>query len=81
MPETWPQDAKDLAAAVRRNGSALLTVARQFQTPAAFMGATMSAAISCADAPARVGPRRWPQVIGHLTRVDRLYGRLRGWSL
>ena len=79
IPETWPQDAKDLAAAVRGNGSALLTVARQLQTPAAFMGATTSAAISCADAPARMGSRSWPQVIGRLSRLDRLYGTLLGW--
>ena len=81
IPDTWPEDARDLAAAVHGNGSALLTVARQFATPAAFMGATTSAAISCADAPARASLRSWPQVIGRLSRVDRLYGHLLGWWL
>ena len=81
IPETWPQDAKDLAAATRGNGSALLTVARRLQTPTALMGATTSAAISCADAPARLGPGSWPQVIGHLSEIDRLSGRLTGWWL
>jgi pimeloyl-ACP methyl ester carboxylesterase len=81
VPETWPQDAKDLQAAVRGDGSALLTEARQLLTPAAFMGATTSAAISCADAPAHAGLRSWPRVIGRLTREDRLYGPLLGWWL
>jgi pimeloyl-ACP methyl ester carboxylesterase len=81
IPETWPQDATDLEAAVRGNGSALLTEARKLQSPAGFMGATTSAAISCADAPAHMGLRSWPQVIARLTRVDRLYGPLLGWWL
>ena len=81
IPRSWPQDAKDLDAAVRGDGSALATEARKLLTPAGFMGATTSAAISCADAPARMPLRRWPQVIGRLTRGDRLYGRLSGWWL
>ncbi len=81
VPETWPQDAKDLDAAVRGNGSVLATEARKLETPAAFMGATTSAAISCADAPAHMGSRSWPRVIGRLTRVDRLSGALLGWWL
>jgi pimeloyl-ACP methyl ester carboxylesterase len=81
LPELWPADAKDLDAAVRGDGSALATEARKLETPAAFMGATTSAAISCADAPARVPLRSWPQVIGGLGRVDRLSGPLLGWWL
>jgi pimeloyl-ACP methyl ester carboxylesterase len=81
IPETWPDDAKDLAAAARGDGSALATAARQLLTPAGFTAATTSAAISCADAPAHRSLRSWPQVIGRLTRVDRLYGRLLGWWL
>jgi TAP-like protein len=81
LPETWPDDAKDLDAAVRGDGSALATEARQLRTPAGFAGATTSAAISCADAPAHQSSRSWPRVIGRLTRLDRLYGTLLGWWL
>jgi pimeloyl-ACP methyl ester carboxylesterase len=78
VPETWPADAKALDAAVHGDGSALATEARTLLTPAAFTGATTSAAISCADAPARMGSRSWPRVIGRLTRVDRFTGALLG---
>jgi pimeloyl-ACP methyl ester carboxylesterase len=81
LPELWPQDANDLAAALAGDGSALLTEARKLLTPAAFMGATTSAAISCADAPAQMGARSWPEVIGRLSRGDRLFGALLGWWL
>ena len=81
LPETWPQDAKALAAAVGGDGSALLTETRQLETPPGFMGATTSAAISCADASAHAGLRSWPRVIGRLTREYRLYGTLLGWWL
>ena len=81
LPETWPQDAKDLAAAVGGDGSALLSMTRQLETPAGLMGAATSAAISCADASAQMGLRSWPRVIGRLSREDRLYGTLLGWWL
>jgi pimeloyl-ACP methyl ester carboxylesterase len=81
IPEIWPDDAKDLDAAVRGDGSALATKARQLVTPAGFAGATTSAAISCADAPARRSSHAWPQVIERFTRIDRLYGPLLGWWL
>ena len=80
-PDAWPQDAKDLDAAVRGNGSALATEARKLLTPAGFAGATTSAAISCADAPAHMGSRSWPQAIGRFTRTNRLYGPVLGWWL
>jgi pimeloyl-ACP methyl ester carboxylesterase len=80
-PETWPGDARDLRAALRGDGSALDTAAREFLTPAGWAGATTSAAIQCADAPARSGSRRWPQVIGRLNRISRLQGRVQGWWL
>jgi pimeloyl-ACP methyl ester carboxylesterase len=81
VPETWPQVAKNLDAALRGDGSALATEARTLLTPAGFAGATTSAAVSCADTPARQGSRSWPQVIGRLTRIDRLYGPVLGWWL
>jgi pimeloyl-ACP methyl ester carboxylesterase len=81
IPEAWPQVAKNLDAALRGDGSALATEARTLLTPAGFAGATTSAAVSCADTPAQQGSRSWPQVIGRLTRIDRLYGPVLGWWL
>jgi pimeloyl-ACP methyl ester carboxylesterase len=59
----------------------LATEARKLQTPAGFMGATTSAAISCADAPAHQRLRSWPREIRRFNRVDRLSGTLLGWWL
>jgi len=81
VPGNWPQDASDLEAALRGDGSALATEARALLTPAAFQGATTSAAISCADAPAHERLQNWPRVIDRFTKGDRLYGLLLGWWL
>jgi pimeloyl-ACP methyl ester carboxylesterase len=81
IPEVWPDDAKDLNAAVRGDGSALATEARKLLTPAGFAGGTTSSAISCADSPAHRSSRSWPRVIGRLNRIDRLYGAFLGWLL
>jgi pimeloyl-ACP methyl ester carboxylesterase len=81
VPANWPQDASDLDSALRGDGSALATEARTLLTPAGFQGATTSAAISCADAPAHKRLQSWPRVIARLTRGDRLYGPVLGWWL
>jgi pimeloyl-ACP methyl ester carboxylesterase len=81
IPQTWPEVARNLDAAVRGDGSALATEARALLTPAGFAGATTSAAISCADTPAHRGSRSWPQVIDRFSRIGRLYGTLLGWWL
>jgi pimeloyl-ACP methyl ester carboxylesterase len=80
-PDLWPRDAEDLDAALGGDGSALETAARPMLAPAAWSAATTSAAISCADAPARRGSRSWPRVIGRLNRISRLQGRVQGWWL
>ena len=80
-PALWPQDAKDLDAALGGDGSALETEARTWLTPAGWSAATTSAAISCADAPALRGSRAWPRVIRRFDRVSRLQGRVTGWWL
>jgi pimeloyl-ACP methyl ester carboxylesterase len=80
-PDLWPQDARDIAAALGGDGSALETEAAGFTTPAGFAGYTTSAAISCADAPARRSSRDWPRVIKRFTRISRLYGPVLGWGL
>jgi pimeloyl-ACP methyl ester carboxylesterase len=81
LPSSWPRDASEINSALHGDGSALATEARSLLTPAGFQGAVTSAAISCADAPAHMPLRRWPQVVGSLTRGDRLYGTLSGWWL
>jgi pimeloyl-ACP methyl ester carboxylesterase len=80
-PAQWPQDAEDLDAALGGDGSALEAAARAALTTAGFAGATTSAAISCADAPAHRGSRSWPEVIRRLNRISRLQGRVQGWWL
>jgi pimeloyl-ACP methyl ester carboxylesterase len=78
-PRTWPDNAANLLSAMRGDGSALQSGASGFNTPAGWAGATTSAAISCADAPARRKLRAWPSVIKRLVRVGRLEGRAEGW--
>lgn len=78
-PDLWPQDAKDLRAAFGGDGSALESAARVFLTPPGWAGATTSAAIQCADAPARRSLRSWPKVIGRLKGISRLQGQVQGW--
>ena len=80
-PALWRQDARDLGAAVRGDGSALETEARQWLKPEGWSTATTSAAVSCADAGARRGSRSWPQVIGRLDQISPLQGRVTGWWL
>jgi pimeloyl-ACP methyl ester carboxylesterase len=80
-PPLWPQDAKNLDAALAGDGSALETEARAWLTPEGWSSATTSAAVSCADAPALRGSRSWPQVIQRLDRISRLQGRVIGWWL
>jgi pimeloyl-ACP methyl ester carboxylesterase len=78
-PDLWPGNARNLAAALGGDGSGLETEAGSFLTPAGFAGATTSAAIQCADAPARNGSRSWPRVIKRFTRISRFYGPILGW--
>ncbi|MEV4415663.1 alpha/beta hydrolase [Catellatospora sp. NPDC049609] len=81
LPLTWPQFAKDLDAAAGGDASALLTQAREMQSPAAFAASTTSAAISCGDGPARVPVAQWPQTIAAFTESGRLWGPVLGWWL
>src|SRR5262245_50232624 len=78
-PRVWPANAADLAAALRGDGSALLSGASGFLTPAGWAGVAASTAIQCADAPADKRSRAWPQVIGRLEQISRLQGRIQGW--
>jgi hypothetical protein len=80
-PALWPGDAADLDAALAGDGSALAAAARLLQTPTAWSATVTSAAISCADAPARRRARAWPRVIRRFDGVSRLQGRVQGWWL
>ncbi len=82
-PATWPADAADLNAAAGGNGSALEGAASESVSPAGWSGASTSAAIQCADAPAKRSARAWPQVYKRLKRVGKLQGPLNfawGWA-
>jgi pimeloyl-ACP methyl ester carboxylesterase len=73
-PRTWPDHAEDLAAAVRGNASALENTAGFFVSPAGWGSATTSAAIQCADGPARKGPGAWRKVFKRQKRISPLAG-------
>jgi pimeloyl-ACP methyl ester carboxylesterase len=73
-PRTWPQDAADLDAALRGDGSALEDAASGFTSPDGWGSASTSAAIQCADGPARKRPRAWPQVFKRQKRIGTLQG-------
>jgi TAP-like protein len=73
-PATWPQNASDLDAAVRGDGSALESAASSIRSPTGWATGTVQAAITCADGPARQGPGAWPQVFKRLKRNSTLAG-------
>jgi pimeloyl-ACP methyl ester carboxylesterase len=75
-PTVWPQNAVDLDAALRGDGSALVDAASGFTSPDGWGGASTSAAIQCADAPNQKGPRAGPEVFERLTRAGTLQGPL-----
>jgi pimeloyl-ACP methyl ester carboxylesterase len=78
-PEEWPQLAEEIAAAEAGDGSALEMRARPIRSPQGWSGVTTSAAIQCADGPARQGPAAWPQVIRRLEGISFLQGAIQGW--
>ncbi len=80
-PAAWPQNAAALDSALRGDASDLEAGARPFLSPQGWAGVTTSAAIQCADAPARRSLRAWPHVIGRLNRISRMQGRVNGWWL
>ncbi len=80
-PAAWPGNAASLDAALGGDAAALIAEASGYLTPAGWNGATTSAAIQCADAPARKPLRDWPQVIGRLDGISRMQGKVNGWWL
>ena len=80
LPLTWPQFATDLEAAINGDATNLKIAAQAQQTPEAFAAFTTTAAISCADGPARQPVSAWPEVIDHFTDVSMLWGPRYGWG-
>ncbi|QNK82875.1 alpha/beta hydrolase [Nakamurella sp. PAMC28650] len=81
VPLTWPTFANDLEAAIDGDASALEITVQALQSPQASPGFFTSAAISCADAPARVPLSAWPAQISRFTNSGSLDGPLLGWTL
>jgi pimeloyl-ACP methyl ester carboxylesterase len=81
LPLTWPEFAANLNAAANGDGSALKTEARLSLSPQGMQASTTSAAISCADGPARLPSSAWPVAIRRFTNVGKLWGPVLGWSL
>ena len=80
LPLTWPQFATDLEAAINGDATNLKIAAQAQQTPEGFAEFTTSAAITCADGPARQPVSAWPEVIDHFTDVSKLWGPRNGWG-
>lgn len=80
LPLTWPQFATDLEAAINGDATNLKIAAQAQQTPEGFAEFTTSAAITCADGPARQPVSAWPEVIDHFTDVSMLWGPRNGWG-
>jgi len=78
-PGAWPQLGEELSAAEGGDGSALETRARLLRSPTGWSGVTTSAAIQCADGPARQRSGEWAKVIGRLAGVSYLQGLVQGW--
>ena len=79
-PSTWPVAAAALEAAIEGDASAVATVARTFTSDQVRMAVQeQSAALVCADSPARHPASAWPQVVDHLEAVSRIGGPVVGW--
>jgi pimeloyl-ACP methyl ester carboxylesterase len=81
VPLTWTQFAADLNAAANGDATNLETAARAMQSPDGFAAFTTSAAISCADGPARLPSSAWPRAIARFTESGKLWGPVLGWGL
>jgi pimeloyl-ACP methyl ester carboxylesterase len=81
-PAAWPQMAQAFAAAIRGDGSKLLSLGRALTT--AFSDQVASPGLPaiglvCADSPAQHAPSAWRDVLGRFTRVSHIYGPVIFW--
>jgi pimeloyl-ACP methyl ester carboxylesterase len=79
-PSVWPQAAAALEAAIQGDASAVATIARTFASDQIRMAIQEeSAALICADSPARQPASAWPRVVDHLEAVSHIGGPVVGW--
>jgi pimeloyl-ACP methyl ester carboxylesterase len=79
-PSVWPQAAAALEAAIQGDASAVATIARTFASDQIRMAVQeQSAALICADSPARQPASTWPQVVDRLEAVSHIGGPVVGW--
>ena len=81
-PAAWPEMATAFEAAIRGDGSDLLSFGRLLTT--AFSDQVTAPGLSavglvCADSPARQGPSAWRKVLARFTRVSHIYGPVIFW--
>jgi pimeloyl-ACP methyl ester carboxylesterase len=81
-PAAWPQTAGAFEAAIRGDGSKLLSLGRSLTT--AFSDQVMAPGLPaiglvCADSPAQHAPSAWRKVLARFTRVSHIYGPVIFW--
>jgi pimeloyl-ACP methyl ester carboxylesterase len=79
-PSAWPLAAAALEEAVQGDGSTLKAAAESFTSDEFRISAQeQSAALICADSPARQPASAWPRVVDRLQAVSRIGGPVVGW--
>jgi pimeloyl-ACP methyl ester carboxylesterase len=81
-PNVWPEMARAFEAAIRGNGSELLSLGGSLT--AAFADQVMAPGLSaiglvCADSPATHTPGAWRKVLARFTRASHIYGPVIFW--
>ena len=81
-PSLWPVAAAALEAAIQGDASLAETIARGATTDQVRMlFQEQSAALVCADSPARHPARAWLRVVDRLEDLSRIGGPIEGWHL
>jgi hypothetical protein len=81
-PSLWPVAAAALEQAIQGDASVAATIARGATTDRVRMAVQeQSAALVCADSPARHPASAWPRVVDRLESVSRIGGPVVGWQL
>jgi pimeloyl-ACP methyl ester carboxylesterase len=78
-PESWPQAAGLIDAALRGDGSGIKALARGAASERFHATFEPGAAMLCADSPARQSAQAWPREVRRLEAVSRIGGRVFGW--
>jgi pimeloyl-ACP methyl ester carboxylesterase len=79
-PSVWPLAAAALEEAAEGDGSTIKAAAESFTSDEFRVGAQeQSAALICADSPARQPASAWPRVVDRLEAVSRIGGPVVGW--